>query len=414
MLWQPLHLGSVWVWLENILKTTHVVLTITFTWASFHSFSEWHTDLLQYTGDQCGSSWQFIQAAPKRQTNTGLYETRVTRENVRSAHWYDLHHNNTQRSAQLLREWGPHHLIPPRPRAHALKFLPSLANQDRQNNWPRMQMCKLPCSEARRKNMMCLEWQVEVSHSAATGHNDISVWQSYTTRGGRRNVSGQSGVRMAFGVRCHTSASLLWFSILHWQPRHQFNDVNQCQALSSPCLSSPFLNPPPHLHTWEHVVRVCVGTRASTCSQRHTVLNNKAKDMCPLGGEIAHYLWATFHLHSWLLWEPLWLWWKSHKPLLGDSTGLSADTLMDSFVIGREGNDSVWASSGFVWWSMEKHILDLTNETGLVVCVNPTAEIPWARRRRAHTHTHTHHLVSSGDSTPWGLLIFAFDGNVEL
>lgn len=70
-------------------------------------------------------------------------------------------------------------------------------------------MCKLPCSEARRKNMMCLEWQVEVSHSAAAGHNDISVWQSYTTRGGRRNVSGQTGVRMAFGVPCRTSAAVL-------------------------------------------------------------------------------------------------------------------------------------------------------------------------------------------------------------
>lgn len=50
---------------------------------------------------------------------------------------------------------------------------------------------------------------MEVSHSAAAGHNDISVWQSYTTRGGRRNVSGQSGVRMAFGVRCRMSASVL-------------------------------------------------------------------------------------------------------------------------------------------------------------------------------------------------------------
>lgn len=69
--------------------------------------------------------------------------------------------------------------------------------------------------------------------------------------------------------------------------------------------------------------------------------------MCPLGGEIAHYLWATFHLHSWLLWEPLWLWWKSHKPLLGTSTALTADTLMDSFVIGKEGNDSELAVALF-------------------------------------------------------------------
>lgn len=116
--------------------------------------------------------------------------------------------------------------------------------------------------------------------------------------------------------------------------------------------------------------------------------------MCPLGGEIAHYLWATFHLHSWLLWEPLWLWWKSHKPLLGDSTGLTADTLMDSFVIGREGNDSVWASSGFVWWSMEKRILDLTNETGVWLSA-------WTRPLRflehdAGRHAHTR-LASSSD-----------------
>lgn len=58
--------------------------------------------------------------------------------------------------------------------------------------------------------MMCFEWQVEVSHTGTAGHNDISVWQSYTTgEGGGKNVSAQTEVRMAFGVRCHASASVL-------------------------------------------------------------------------------------------------------------------------------------------------------------------------------------------------------------
>lgn len=49
-----------------------------------------------------------------------------------------------------------------------------------------MQMCWLLLSEAREEEVMCFEWQVEVSHTGTAGRNDISAWQSRTTRGGGR------------------------------------------------------------------------------------------------------------------------------------------------------------------------------------------------------------------------------------
>lgn len=171
---------------------------------------------------------------------------------------------------------------------------------------------------------------MEVSHTDSAGRNDISAWQSYTTRGGRH---------LAFGVSCHGSAWVMWRCIHSCSPDTNFMMFISARHWHFPKSSSASS----HIEPWHESVckRSQASVYVSSQSHRHTVLNNKAKDMCPLGGEIAHYLWATFHLHSWLLWEPLWLWWKSHKPLLGDSTGLTADTLMDSFVIGREGNDSV-------------------------------------------------------------------------
>lgn len=122
--------------------------------------------------------------------------------------------------------------------------------------------------------------------------------------------------------------------------------------------------------------------------------------MCPLGGEIAHYLWATFHLHSWLLWEPLWLWWKSHKPLLGNSTALTADTLMDSFVIGKEGNDSELAVALFdgVWrsasqtWQMEQGSFSVWNQQ-----LRLLERWTWAD------------IVSNSHIPPWCFLLFSFD-----
>lgn len=72
-----------------------------------------------------------------------------------------------------------------------------------------MQMCWLPQSEAREKNVMRFEWQVEVSHTDTAGPNDISAWQSYTTSGRRRNVNVQTNVWMTFGVSCRVSAQVV-------------------------------------------------------------------------------------------------------------------------------------------------------------------------------------------------------------
>lgn len=127
-------------------------------------------------------------------------------------------------------------------------------------------------------------------------------------------------------------------------------------------------------------------------NQGHAVLNNRAKHMCPLGGNIAHYLWATFHLRSWLHCEPLWLRWKSHKSLLGDSTGLTADTLMEPFIIGREGNDSVSQ-----WLCLMKYgeVCSRFEKWNMLNCLNLTAITHW----RAQVGLHSNHLVSSYNSS---------------
>lgn len=168
---------------------------------------------------------------------------------------------------------------------------------------------------------MRFAWQVEVIHTDSAGINDVSAWHSHATRGRERRKEWEHA------NQCEAVA---------WRepPHVLFTDVTV--FIISTAAGRTDVNQPTCILPSSSHVETCHDTHA-----RHTVLNNKAKDMCPLGGGIAHYLWATFHLHSWLLWEPLWLWWKSHKPLLGDSTGLTADTLMESFVIGSEGNDSV-------------------------------------------------------------------------
>lgn len=143
----------------------------------------------------------------------------------------------------------------------------------------------------------------------------------------------QTNVWLAFGVSHCVLAQAVWFNVDSWS-----QDTNLAMVIGARfCFvskSSPyiFIIETCHNSLWRNKKPYpVIGMQFQTTKQK----------TCPLGGEIAHYLWATFHLHSWLLWEPLWLWWKSHKPLLGDSAGLTADTLMDSFVIGREGNDSV-------------------------------------------------------------------------
>lgn len=40
----------------------------------------------------------------------------------------------------------------------------------------------LACSEAGERNVICVEWQVEVSHTDTAGHYGISAWQGNTTR----------------------------------------------------------------------------------------------------------------------------------------------------------------------------------------------------------------------------------------
>lgn len=204
-----------------------------------------------------------------------------------------------------------------------------------QNNWQKMQMCFwLARSEATEYNVMCVEWQVQVTHPDTAGHYGVSAWHSNSTREERGKCQHTLmwpwhlvlAVSFVFShVMCYLASELnikLLISI----------SINLSTSFSVGIVLVSCIE----MYKWRSL-----SAARAVCNCRHTILNNKAKDMCPWGGEIAHYLWATFHLHSWLLWEPLWLWWKSHKPLLGDSTGLSADALMDSFVIGREGNDCV-------------------------------------------------------------------------
>lgn len=58
--------------------------------------------------------------------------------------------------------------------------------------------CRAPRPE---NSEMCFEWQVEVSHTGTAGHNDISAWQSYTTRGGRRKEC-QRAIWCEVGIWC--------------------------------------------------------------------------------------------------------------------------------------------------------------------------------------------------------------------
>lgn len=75
-----------------------------------------------------------------------------------------------------------------------------------------MQMCWQPHSEAREENVMCFEWQVEVSHTNTVGLNDISAWQSRQPgEGDRKNVSMQTNGRMYLIVQSENSANLIWF-----------------------------------------------------------------------------------------------------------------------------------------------------------------------------------------------------------
>lgn len=54
------------------------------------------------------------------------------------------------------------------------------------------------CRALRPENSeMCFEWQVEVSHTGTAGHNDISAWQSYTTKG--REAERMSACNMMWG-----------------------------------------------------------------------------------------------------------------------------------------------------------------------------------------------------------------------
>lgn len=64
-----------------------------------------------------------------------------------------------------------------------------------------MQMCWQPRAEAREKNVMCFEWQVEVSHTDTAGLNDTSAWQStQPEEGDRKNVSMQTNGSMAVEI----------------------------------------------------------------------------------------------------------------------------------------------------------------------------------------------------------------------
>lgn len=169
-------------------------------------------------------------------------------------------------------------------RAHSLKSYQGL---HRENNWQEMQMCWLLPTKVRKRNVMCLEWQVEVSHIDTAGPNDISAWQSYTTRGGRWNVSMQTNVWMAFCVGCHVLVWVMWFSIYSCSPDANFMILISARPhLVHVYPHSPKSTPAPLYLEICHVSPQCTCSPASvyvsSWSRRHAVLNNKAKDV-PFG-----------------------------------------------------------------------------------------------------------------------------------